>query len=380
MAPSPHSPVDVGFRAVVHIRAIVTEQQADFSGLGQPVVDCDLHNTVPSLRALYPYLEEHWVAYCSESGFDGPGSNDYPGGATSSAIPGSKPDSGPPGSNLELLQAQVLDPWQVEVGILTCSYQVQSLHNEDLAAALATAINQWQIDEWLERDPRLRASLVVPSQHPARAAEEIERCGDHPGFVQVIVPVRSYLLYGRQISDPLLQAATRHDLPLAIHAGGAPGIPPSGAGWPSTHVEQYSLMAQVFQSQLASLVMDGAFARFPDLRVVLVESGFNWLPAWMWRLDKEWKGLRRETPWVKRRPSDYMRDHVRLTLQPLDAPADPRQLLDVIGQLESDEMLMFSTDYPHRHFDRPEDAVPRGLSSGQESRILRDNARAFYHL
>ena len=139
-------------------------------------------------------------------------------------------------------------------------------------------------------------------------------------------------------------------------------------------------MAQVFQSQVASLVMDGAFARFPELRVVLIEGGFSWLPAWMWRLDKEWKGLRRETPWVQRRPSDYLREHIRLTLQPLDAPADPGQLLDVIDQLESDEMLMFSTDYPHRHFDRAADAVPRGLSKQQTTKILRDNARAFYRL
>ena len=358
----------------------MTEQQTDFAGLGQPVIDCDLHNAVPSVRALYPYLEDHWVAYCSESGFAGPGANDYPAAAPSSARAGTKPETGPPGSSLELLQAQVLDPWQVEVGILTCAYQVQSVLNEDLAASLATAVNRWQIDQWLERDARLRASLVVPSQHPARAAEEVERFGDHPGFVQVMVPVRSYHPYGRQINDPLLAAAVSHDLALAIHVGGAPGIPPSAAGWPSTHAEQYALMAQVFQSQVASLVMDGAFARFPELRVVLIEGGFSWLPAWMWRLDKEWKGLRRETPWVQRRPSDYLREHIRLTLQPLDAPADPGQLLDVIDQLESDEMLMFSTDYPHRHFDRAADAVPRGLSKQQTTKILRDNARAFYRL
>ena len=60
-------------------------------------------------------------------------------------------------------------------------------------------------------------------------------------------------------------------------------------------------MAHIFQAQLTSLIAEGAFERFPELRVVLLESGFGWLPPLLWRLDKEWKGLRREIPWVKQR-------------------------------------------------------------------------------
>lgn len=358
----------------------IQEIQTDFSGLGKPVIDCDLHNEVPQLQALFPYLEDHWVAYISESGFglSGPSASDYPPNMPTSARPGTKPEEGE--SGLELMQTQVLDPWEVEAGILTCSFRVQSVFNEDLAVSLATAANQWQLDEWLNKDDRLRASLIVPSQNPTKAAAEIERLGDHPGFVQIMLPVQSYWPYGKQIYDLMFEAAVKHDLAIGIHFGGAPGLPPSGAGWPSSYLEEFANMSQVFQSQVASLVMDGVFARFPKLRVALIEGGFSWLPGWMWRLDKEWKGLRRETPWVKQPPSDYMREHIRLTIQPLDAPPDPEHLLQVIGQLDSDEMLMFSTDYPHWHFDTPEEAIPQGLSKDLEAKILRDNARTFYRL
>ena len=71
---------------------------------------------------------------------------------------------------------------------------------------------------------------------------------------------------------------------------------------------------------------------------------------------------------------------MRLTIQPLDAPAEPEHLLQVIGQLDSDEMLMFSSDYPHWHFNFAEEAVPQGLSDSLEKKILRDNARKFYRL
>jgi predicted TIM-barrel fold metal-dependent hydrolase len=344
-------------------------------------VDCDIHNELPSLKTLYPYLADHWVDYCNESAFVGPDANDYPKGAPLTARPESKPAAGgPPGSDLELVRSQVLDAWLVEVGILTCAYRVQSVHNLDLAAALATAINRWQIDEWLAKEPRLRASLVVSSQNPDLAAQEIDRFADHAGFVQVVLPVRSLIPYGNRFYDPIFAAAVRHNLVVGIHYGGAPGHPPTPTGWPSTFLEEYAGMAQVFQSQVISLVIEGAFDRFPELRVALIEGGWTWMPSLMWRIDKEWKGLRHNTPWVKRLPSDYMRRHIRLTLQPLDAPPDARQLLQVIEQMESDEMLMFSTDYPHWHFDSPDEALPAALSMDLQRKIRSENARKFYQL
>lgn len=347
---------------------------------GQRLIDTDLHNDLPALKALYPYLPDHWVDYCNESAFVGPDANDYPAGSPLTARPGSKPTSGPPGSDLALLCAQALDPWPTEIGILNCAYRVSSVHNPDLALALATAVNRWQIDEWLDKEPRLRASIVVPSQTPERAAQEIDRMADHPGFVQVTLPVRSDAPLGNLRYDPIYAAAVRHDLVVGIHYGGAPGLPSTPAGWALTYLDEYASMAQVFQSQVISLIVEGVFDRFPTLRVALIEGGFTWLPSLMWRLDKEWKGLRHNTPWVRRLPSDYMRQHIRLTLQPLDAPPNAQQMLQVIDQMDSDELLMFSTDYPHYHFDTPEEALPAQLPEPLLAKILAANARSFYRL
>src|SRR5438105_12002361 len=186
---------------------------SDGSGPMPPVIDADLHNVVPSVEALVPYLADHWREYVRQSAFRGPVDTAYPPGAPTSARPGSTPPAGgPPGSSLELLQEQALDAWNAEYGILNCTYAVDSIHNPDTAAAMASAVNDWQIDEWLEPEPRLRASLVVPSQQPDAAAREIDRRGDHPGFVQVLLPVRSERPYGNRIYHPIFEAAVRHDL------------------------------------------------------------------------------------------------------------------------------------------------------------------------
>ncbi len=344
--------------------------------LGQPVVDCDIHATVPSVEALLPYLSDHWREYIRTSAFQGVVDTAYPRNAPTTVRPGSPQPDG----SLAQIQHEVLDAWSVEIGIINCAYAVDSLHHPDTAAAMAAGVNDWLIAEWLDKEPRLRASVVVTTRVPEMAAREIDRVGAHPGFVQVLLPVRSEAPYGHRRYLPIFEAAVRNNLAVSLQFGGSPGNPPTGSGWPSYYLEEYVGMAQVFQTQVLNLVVEGVFDRFSDLRLALVEGGWTWLPSLMWRIDKDWKGLRREVPWNTQVPSAYIRERMRLSLQPMDAPSDPNHLLQIIDQLGSEDLLMFSTDYPHWHFAEPEQALPVGLSPGLRRKILRDNARAFYQL
>src|SRR5882724_8261185 len=192
--------------------------------LGQPVIDCDIHNAVPSVEALFPYLSEHWREYIRTSAFKGPVDTAYPPRAPTTVAPGiAVLDGKPAGSSLESIQKDVLDPWNVEVGILNCAYAVDSLHNPDTAAAMASAVNDWLIAEWLDKEPRLRASVVVPTKVPEMAAREIDRVGGHPGFVQVLLPVRSEAPYGHRRYVPIFEAAVRNNLAVSLQFGGSPG-------------------------------------------------------------------------------------------------------------------------------------------------------------
>ncbi len=214
------------------------------------------------------------------------------------------------------------------------------------------------------------------SRIPDLAAAEIDRCAADRRFVQVLLPANGELPLGRRAHWPIYEAAERHGLPVGIHAGSAYRHPVTNVGWPSYYAEDYASHATSFQSQLLSLIAEGVFAKFPSLRVVLVESGFTWLPAFVWRLEKFWRGLRMEVPWVSRPPGEIVREHVRLTLQPIDAP-DAATLARVVEQLGSDRLLLFSTDYPHWQFEGAA-ALPEGLAPGLARRILVDNAIETY--
>jgi predicted TIM-barrel fold metal-dependent hydrolase len=290
------------------------------------------------------------------------------------------PSVAPAASDLETVRSQVLDEPEVDMAILCSSYPVDGLHNPDAAIAFARAFNDWQIAEWLDKEPRLRASIVVPIQLPGEAAREIDRVGDHPGFVQVALPVHTDRPLGNRIYFPVWEAIERHGLVGGIQFGGSAGVPTTPSGWPSYFFEEYVGAAFTFASQLTSLVSEGVFDQFPSLRVALVESGFTWLPPHMWRFDKEWRNLRRLVPWVKRPPSEYIREHVHLTVQPLDAPADTAQLLEVVDQLDSEGMLMFASHYPRVHAADPEVMLIGHLPEDVARKIRSDNARALYRL
>lgn len=338
------------------------------------MIDCAVHNAVPGPEALFPYLTEHWREYVTQSAFRGPVDTAWPSGAPTSGARGA-------GTTLEDVRRGALDAGDgVEAAILCCTYAADSIHNPDTAAAMARAVNDWQAEHWLRPEPRLRASVVVTPQQPAMAAEEIRRVAGTPGFVQVVLPVCSAMPYGNRAYLPIFEAAAGHGLAVALQFGGAPGNPPTGAGWPSYYLEEYVGMAQVFQSQILSLIVEGVFDRFPDLHVVCVEGGFAWVPSLMWRLDKEWKGLRREVPWTARRPSEYIRQRMRFTTTPADLPPTAEELAQVVEQMESDDLLLFAGDYPHWAGEDGPQAVVAALPQRLRGKVLEENARELYGL
>jgi uncharacterized protein len=335
-------------------------------------IDCDIHPPTPSVAELLPYLDDHWRDVMVSRGIDGLGLASYPPGAALSARPEWRGPDGRPGGDLALMRREALDPWGTRLAICHPLHGAAAMFSEDMGAALAAAVNDWIAAEWLDREPRLRASILVTGRSAELAVAEIERRAADPRFVQVLLLAGGETLLGRRTNWPIYAAAERLGLPVGIHAGSAYHHPITSVGWPSYVVEDYVDQATVFQHQLLSLIGEGVFTRFPNLRVVLIESGFTWLPAFLWRATKEWRALRSEVPWVDRSPAEIVREHVRITLQPADAPPAPGALARVIEQIAAPNLLLFSTDFPHWQWDGT-DVLPAGLPGDLLSRIALDN-------
>ncbi len=343
----------------------------------EAAIDCDIHPGIPGMAALLPFMTDYWQEQFLSREIDGMEMASYPPNAPISCRPDWRQAGIRPASSLETVRKQALDGLGLSMAICNPLYGGQVAMSDYMGGAICSAINDWMRTEWLDKEPRLRASIVIAAQNPIAAAEEIDRCASDKRFVQVLMLVSNELTLGRNYYWPIYEAAQRHGLPIGIHAGSMYRYPTTPSGWPTHLLQDYASAPQMFSAQLQSLLSEGVFSKFPDLTFVLIESGVGWVVPYMWRSTKTWRGVRGEVPWMKRSTIEEVRDRVRLTIQPFDGPDAGPDLERFVEQLGSDDMLLFSSDYPHWQFEG-NDPMPAGINAGLARKIKRDNPLRTY--
>ncbi|MBW2499171.1 MAG: amidohydrolase [Deltaproteobacteria bacterium] len=126
---------------------------------------------------------------------------------------------------------------------------------------------------------------------------------------------------------------------------------------------------------LSAFVFDGLFGAFPNLKVVSVENGAEWVPYLVRRMDKM-KGMGRNGPWkrgrLRERPSEIWNRHVSVTPYPED---DVPAIVAAVGP----DSIVMGSDWPHPEgLKNPADFADlvTPLPADQQRQILRDNGFA----
>jgi uncharacterized protein len=186
------------------------------------------------------------------------------------------------------------------------------------ATVFVSAFNEYARETW--GDERNKPVIVVSSANPAWSGDEIRRRAAEGGYGAVAVPLGPILL-GSNHYDPIYQAASETGLAVVAHYSGAEGLYAGaaslGGGVHKSAFSRKVLLPQLAESNITSLAFEGAFERFPDLRLLFSGFGFTWLPALLWRMDREWRTFRYDIPWVKRVPSEYVMESVWASTWPI---------------------------------------------------------------
>ncbi|WP_298783869.1 amidohydrolase family protein [uncultured Marinococcus sp.] len=341
------------------------------------LIDTDIHERV-MYEDLFPYLEQPWRRYIEDCHWQQEKHMPFtqPAVAGVDRADAKTPDGKPAGTSLPFMQEQLLDANNHEFGILTGALDPSpsSMHGwYEMATALASAYNDWQINEWLDKDSRLYGSVHIAAQEVANAVKEIERVGSHPKMIQVLLPIDD-IAWGDPYYHPIFEAAERHDLMIGMHHN----EPPAPLGkWPRYFIEWHSLIATSHMAQITSMIFNGVFEKYPNLKLMMIEGGFTYVPFLMKKLDQQFKDLRHEVPWVTTMPSDTIKNRMAFTTQPLEEMSKKEWNL-LVEQMGTDEIICFSTDYPHWDYDSPDEAVPKALEEDVLKRIYGENARKFY--
>jgi len=252
--------------------------------------------------------------------------------------------------------------------------------NPDYATVLSHAVNEWQRHDWVAKEPRLLAGVVVPQEDADFCVQEIQLRAQDKAFKQIIISPRSAEPLGRRRYWPIYAAAQECGLPIGLHpAAFSGGAPSTSAGWPTYYMQEHYGFCTGMQGNIVSMIFEGVFERFPRLKIALIESGFTWMPAMAWRMDAAFERMRKEVPHLKRRPSDTIREHFWFATQPLEEPENPAHLPEIIDWIGWDRLL-FSTDYPHWDYDDPRHCIRFRMTEAQRAMLFRDNARTLYGL
>lgn len=248
--------------------------------------------------------------------------------------------------------------WMDAMGVdIAMSFATPMLHVAathpvpEIVTALAWAYNRWLVEEVLAEEPRLRSMLYLPFTDPEECYKMVMAFRDRPGVSGFLVPTTSNVPVHDNSMMKTYAALQERNLPIAFHAG---------QNW---HDHSYKTnnkfisvhaLSFVFYNMvhLTNWVINGMPERFPDLKVIWMESGLAWIPFMMQRLDNEYMMRSSECPLLRKRPSHYMRERY-YSSQPMEVPENPKALELTFEMINAETQLMYSSDYPHWDFDLP---------------------------
>lgn len=290
-------------------------------------------------------------------------------------------NGGPPGSDPDLVARHVFEEGGVTKAILL-PLTLGLLPDLDLLAAICSATNAWLADTWLTKyntGSRYKGTIRVAPNYPEAAVAEIDKWADHPDFVQIGVPLQSMQLYGSRFFLPVWEAAARHNLPVVFHLDAETGVElaPTTAGYLRHYLGYAAYQPMTFIGHLNSFMVGGVLDHLPSLRLVFADGGYDMCAPFVWRLDKDYRPMRGDMPWMKKLPSSYIKDHVRFIAHDLEGPEDPAIQNEWLDISDAGHILMYGSNYPAWNMLHPNGAFA-SAPPALRRRILSETASELY--
>ena len=286
---------------------------------------------------------------------------------------------------------QALDRNGVDTVVVTPGLRPINYFNESITTAIASAYNDFLVNELFPVSPRIKAYVMINQRDPQAAAREIRRVGKNRNFLGVFGEFGAHEPIGTSRHDPIFDALTEFELPLALHASGFwPTRSPFSLGT-RTWAEGIGIAWPSFAMVCAgSMIMQGLFDKYPQQKVLLQEGGTWWTIEFMLRMDDFYldhpgdiqlveRKLESGEKFLRKLPSEYLFEHFRFATQPIYKPKSLQHFAWLLELSHAEEVLIYSSDWPHVTFDPPNWVFESSaISPEMAERILSGNAKKLF--
>jgi predicted TIM-barrel fold metal-dependent hydrolase len=367
-------------------------QQAKERGYDRfPIVDVDSHHyESESMAEILEYLDDPVLrqlmmsagqANAKNNGVlpTGVGYQDMGGRVTRYPLRKMEKAEGPDHRDVTLTK-RWMDAIGVDVAILFPTPMLQlGVHPQvEVEVALARAYNRWLCEKVLAKEPRIRSMLYLPFNDAEASFRMVQEFSKHEGVCGFMVTAARYRPVHHNSYMKTYALLEDLNLPLGFHAA---------YNWNDQSMSMLNRFISVHalgftfhnMVHMANWIINGLPERFPNLKVVWIESGLAWIPFMMQRFDNEYMMRSSEAPALKKLPSDYMRD-MFFTSQPMEM-TDMGALETTMRMIKAETQLMYSSDYPHWDFDLPSTIYDLPfLTENAKRNILGGNAIKLFNL
>jgi predicted TIM-barrel fold metal-dependent hydrolase len=258
----------------------------------------------------------------------------------------------------------------------------------ELSAAYCRAYNRWIVDFCSESGGRLLPIAHISLGDPAEAARELERAVRAGVKGAFFAP---FTWTGKAQAHPFYDVfwatAQELDVPIAIH----PTIEPLELGVHRRFGEDLALSepmrlgwyhdvfaAQGVQHTFGACFHYGLFERFPQLKLVVLESQAGWIGYLLDRMDAVYRGALGRSTRLTDCPSTYFRRQCWISADP-----DERALGLIIEHVGA-ERFFWASDFPHpdhtgEYMDELRELLAP-LSESTRRKVLGENVAQVYKL
>ena len=288
------------------------------------------------------------------------------------------------GIRLSVSRIKTLDGVEGEVLHTTLAFRLFWLGDAKLQQACFRVYNDW-LAEYCSHSPKRLVGVPLISLYDIdearRELRRVANMGLHGAMIG-ISPAAGKSPYTSFHYDPFWSDAQQLEGPLVLHVfTGSAESRLSQAYWDENLIMQNVVMPHEAQRTLAQLILSGVTERFPDLKFIAAETGTDWAPVWLKRLDSTVRRYNGNTTFPTKlslKPSEYFRRQFYFSYI---NEADAVENRGEIGI----ENLMWASDYPHSASTWPKsvEVVDRDTSSipPEERRLLvHDNVLRVYKI
>ena len=284
------------------------------------------------------------------------------------------------------LYAQVLYPNAAGFG----SQKFADVKDDELRRLCASIYNEGMIEIQEISGGRLLPMALLPWWDIEGSVLEAHRAAES-GFHGITMcsdpQNRGLPDLGERVWDPLWEVLSEEQLSVNFHIGASQSSMTwfGDSPWPSLDDERKlalgsSMMYLSNARVIANIIYSGVLERFPDLKIVSVESGIGWIPFFLEALDYQRnESMTHAFEYLTMQPSDYFRRQVFGCFW-FESASIPL-VIDSIGV----DNIMFETDYPHPTclYPDPLERVAKaleGISPESQRKLLQDNAAKLYRI